>query len=334
MRDSLRAILIDDNPDDRALVIRELRREFPNFEAAEIVDQASFNHIFALAPGDLVITDYQLRWTDGLRVLQSIKSLWPDCPVIMFTGSGSEEVAVEAMKAGLDDYVLKSPAHYARLPAVARLVLRLAQQKQRLREAEARYGLLFDSVPIGLYRATPDGCILDANPALVEMLGYPDQAALRMVNFEKIYWNEKDFQVWRGLMDANGVVQHFEAQLRRLDGQPCWAVNRARAISEMNERRLVYEGSIEDTNERKLAEVEREGLISELQDALATLKTLEGLLPICAACKKIRDDKGAWNQIEVFIQSHSDAEFTHSFCPDCARRLYPELFVEGEMKHP
>ena len=76
-------------------------------------------------------------------------------------------------------------------------------------------------------------------------------------------------------------------------------------------------------------EKEREKLISELQEALAKVKTLSGLPPICASCKKIRDDKGYWNQIESYIGKHSDAQFSHGICPDCARRLYPEFF-KGE----
>src|SRR4051812_45942395 len=109
MKDPLRAVLIDDNPDDRALVMRELRRTFPTLQAEEVTDDKSFTRVLDAGGMDLVITDFQLRWTDGLTVLRTIKSRWPDCPVVMFTGTGSEEIAVEAMKAGLDDYVLKSP---------------------------------------------------------------------------------------------------------------------------------------------------------------------------------------------------------------------------------
>ena len=70
---------------------------------------------------------------------------------------------------------------------------------------------------------------------------------------------------------------------------------------------------------------EKEQLISELQEALAKVKTLSGLLPICSSCKKIRDDKGYWNQIETYIRQRSEAEFTHSICPKCAKMLYPGL---------
>ena len=68
---------------------------------------------------------------------------------------------------------------------------------------------------------------------------------------------------------------------------------------------------------------------NELQEALSEIKTLSGLLPICASCKKIRDDKGYWNQIEAYIRDRSEAEFSHSICPECAKHLYPELVQNG-----
>ena len=68
--------------------------------------------------------------------------------------------------------------------------------------------------------------------------------------------------------------------------------------------------------------------LDQLRDALARIKTLRGLLPICASCKKIRDDQGYWNQIEKYIGEHSEADFTHSICPECAKKLYPEIFKD------
>lgn len=76
--------------------------------------------------------------------------------------------------------------------------------------------------------------------------------------------------------------------------------------------------------ERKEATTEREELIKELQDALMKIKTLQGMLPICASCKRIRDDKGYWNQIESYISEHSEAVFSHGICPECMEKLYPE----------
>ena len=82
---------------------------------------------------------------------------------------------------------------------------------------------------------------------------------------------------------------------------------------------------VRDITERKKAEKERDRLIGELKQSLSRVKELSGLLPICASCKKIRDDKGYWLQIEAYISSHSKAEFSHSICPDCIKKLYPDF---------
>ena len=81
-----------------------------------------------------------------------------------------------------------------------------------------------------------------------------------------------------------------------------------------------------EITDRKQAEKEREILIAELQQAVNEVKTLSGFLPICASCKKIRDDKGYWNQIENYIRERTSCEFSHGICPDCARKTYPEFF--------
>ena len=87
----------------------------------------------------------------------------------------------------------------------------------------------------------------------------------------------------------------------------------------------------EEIKRRKKLEKEREKLIGELQQALSEIKTLRGFLPICASCKKIRDDEGYWQQIEEYIQDRSDAQFSHSICPECCRKLYPErkIYLEN-----
>jgi methyl-accepting chemotaxis protein len=80
--------------------------------------------------------------------------------------------------------------------------------------------------------------------------------------------------------------------------------------------------------ERKRVEEEREKLIKDLQEALARVKVLSGMLPICSSCKKVRDDRGYWTQIEAYIRDHSEAEFTHGICPECFKKLYPDETLE------
>jgi hypothetical protein len=81
-----------------------------------------------------------------------------------------------------------------------------------------------------------------------------------------------------------------------------------------------------EIQERIVAQAEKDNLIIELEHALGEVKILSGLIPICSSCKRIRDDKGYWNQLESYIRDHSDAEFTHSICPECQAKLYPDLF--------
>jgi len=105
-------------------------------------------------------------------------------------------------------------------------------------------------------------------------------------------------------------------------------------VSEMRRRLRLRNLEIErahekiqtEIEERIRAQAEKDKLIIELEQALGEVKQLSGLLPICASCKRIRDDKGYWNQIESYIREHSDAEFSHSICPECQEKLYPELF--------
>jgi hypothetical protein len=84
----------------------------------------------------------------------------------------------------------------------------------------------------------------------------------------------------------------------------------------------------QDVTLRQRVEAERERLIGELQVALASIKSLRGLIPICSACKKIRNDRGYWEQVEDYVREHSEATFSHGLCGECAQRLYPEFANE------
>lgn len=135
---ALSILLIDDNADDRALVERQLKLQLDEPRVLHAGTADAFEHILANDTFDVAITDYQLRWSDGIAVLHELKRRFPDRPVIMFTGSGSEEVAVAAMKDGLDDYVTKTVKHYPRVPFTVRACVERTQQRKRLEEARQR----------------------------------------------------------------------------------------------------------------------------------------------------------------------------------------------------
>ena len=134
----LRLLLIDDNPHDRQLVERELRRRFGGVHIKHIRDAAECDRALASSERfDAAIIDYQLQWSSGLEVLRQIKLRRRNCPVIMFTASGSEEVAVLAMKEGLDDYVTKTAKHYARLPYALEAALKRTAHRRKLKRYRA-----------------------------------------------------------------------------------------------------------------------------------------------------------------------------------------------------
>jgi PAS domain S-box-containing protein len=204
---------------------------------------------------------------------------------------------------------------------------RIAQQRQAeeaLRESEQRYRSLFDRIPIGLYQTTPQGQIIDANPALVEMLGYPERMSLLASNATDTYKNSEARTRWQSIMGREGVVLNYQKELRRYDGAIIWVNENTRTVRDKEGHVLFYEGSFQDITERKQIEEEREKLIGDLKEALSKVKTLSGFIPICASCKKIRDDKGYWEQVEVYIRDRSEAEFSHGICPECMKKLYPD----------
>lgn len=134
----LTVLLIDDNPDDRALVERQLKLQLDEPRVLHAGTADAFEAILGNEDFDVAVTDYQLRWSDGIAVLHELKRRFPERPVIMFTGSGSEEVAVAAMKDGLDDYVTKTAKHYPRVPFAVRACVERAQQRRHLEEARER----------------------------------------------------------------------------------------------------------------------------------------------------------------------------------------------------
>jgi len=127
-------LVIDDNPDDRALVVRALRAEFPRAVVREVANAAELESAFAAGGFDAVVTDYQLLWSTGLEILRTVRGRFPDVPVVMFTNTGSEEVCAAAMREGLHDYIVKKAHHYVLLPAAIRSGLAVVEARRAMRD--------------------------------------------------------------------------------------------------------------------------------------------------------------------------------------------------------
>jgi PAS domain S-box-containing protein len=164
--------------------------------------------------------------------------------------------------------------------------------------------------------------IVDANPAACDFYGY-SKAAITRMNISDINTMPPD-EIMREMKLAKSQERHYFNFKHRLADGEIRDVEVHSGPIQFSDSEMLY-SVIQDVTRRKQTEAERERLISQLQDALAEIKTLSGLLPICSSCKKIRDDKGYWKRIEEYIGEHSNAQFSHGICPECLERLYPEL---------
>lgn len=272
----LSVLILEDQPDDADLMLRELHRA--GFEPVwqQIWTEADYRTALQQAadsgsPFDVILADYTMPQFNALRALLLLQEQGLDIPFLVVTGSISEEVAVECMKQGAADYLLKS--HLRRLgPAVAQVLaqreLRQARREAEaaLRQAEEKYRSIFEHVTQGIFQLTPAGELLTANPALARMWGYPSVEELRASpgsGFE-LQLKPGGWLEFTGLMAERGEVAGFEARSYRRNDNPRWISINARAIRDNSGHLLYYEGTVEDITERKQAEQERERLIEEL----------------------------------------------------------------------
>jgi PAS domain S-box-containing protein/putative nucleotidyltransferase with HDIG domain len=264
-------LLIDDNEHDRALTERELRRQFPGCRIASVGTNSGFTRALKRTRFQLAITDYQLPWSDGLTLCRRIREQDPGCPVIMYTGSGSNETAARALQAGADDFIVKSSDHLPQLMMSVRMALDRMKQQQAAEKAEDRYKLLFQTLPIGVMLAVPGGRLLDVNPRMVEMLGYPDRESLLSAEHVQIFENEKEMKEFHKRLRAKKNLEGFEARLRRKDGSFLWCRFFVHPVEGMDGTPECFETVVEDIHLRKEAEqtrMEREREAVQIGDQL------------------------------------------------------------------
>jgi len=252
---------------------------------------------------DVVITDYLLGDGTALDILELIKGV----PVVITTGAGNEEIAVKTMKAGAYDYLIKDPdSNYLKvLPVTVEKALKRKKSEKQIRMLMHAIMSINDSV----YITDMDDTIIFVNNAFCETYGYRE---------EEILGREGNVL---GEVGWQGEFYH-----KRKDGSEFPVSVSRSVIKDEHGNEVAIVVVARDITQQKQVEKERERLIHELQDALAKVKTLSGLLPICASCKKIRDDKGYWRQVEVYVMEHSEASFSHGICPECVKKLYPDAY--------
>ncbi|MFL5625475.1 MAG: response regulator, partial [Ktedonobacteraceae bacterium] len=226
---SMKFLIIDDNPADRELVVRKLRKEFVDAEFIELGLPAGIDGVISQGGYDVVLTDYQLNWADGLYILRKVKEHYPDVPVVMFTGTGNEEVAVEGMKSGLSNYVLKQ--HLENLPFAIRESLEKAELRkqydeaiQQLKASEERYREVFEQGLTGIFIFTPTGTILDCNSAFAHIFGFSSIAEAMQYNICDLYPDVESCTAFLKRVQREKRLEYYEAEMRKQNGDTLYVV--------------------------------------------------------------------------------------------------------------
>ncbi|MFA5182361.1 MAG: PAS domain S-box protein [Syntrophales bacterium] len=199
--------------------------------------------------------------------------------------------------------------------------------EDELRLSEERYRTILRDIEDGYHEVDLAGSFTFFNESCRKIMGY-SREELTGMNYKR-YAADREHagkvrEIYNHVYRTGEPIKRFDWDIIRKDGERRTVEVSVSLISDAEGRPEGFRGIVRDITERRQVENERERLISELQKALSEVKKLSGLLPICASCKNIRDDKGYWKQIESYIRDHSEAEFSHGICPDCAKKLYPE----------
>jgi len=252
--DRIRVLLVDDDEAAFALT-RAILEGIPNAEfSLDWVSTFEEGHaVIGRREHDVYLIDYQLGAESGIELVRRARAELIREPMILLTGKGRWEVDVEAMEAGVSDYLDKSKVD----PDLMERSIRYARERVRaeaaLRDSEGRHRSMFDHLPIGLYRTSTEGQLLDANPSLVQLLGHPDRVTLEAEYARNFFVNPQHRERFLGQLELFGVVRGFETDLKRPDGRTVLVRNAARAHRSPGGRTLYLEGAVEDVSDEQEA---------------------------------------------------------------------------------
>lgn len=226
--------------------------------------------------------------------------------------------------------VLNSEGEFLGMRGITRDITERKEAEKRLSDSQQQNEILGNILKISSQSfavAYPDGRLGLCNPAFERLTGYTGDE-LKTIDWIKTLtapeWHKLEQQKLLEL-DRTGQPVQYEKEYIRKDGSRVAIELLVHLVTNSEGNPVYYYGFLNDITDRKRMEQERGQLIAQLQEALANVKQLSGLLPICASCKKIKDDQGYWQKIESYIRNHTDAEFTHGYCPTCAAKVLEEI---------
>jgi two-component system sensor kinase FixL len=270
----IRILYVDDYPLDRELVRDALEKEHDGFEVVEAASRADFEAALAQGGFDLILSDFNILGFEGLQVLDAVRTINSHLPVILVTGTGSEEVAAEAIKRGAADYVIKTPKHIQRLPHIVHSVLekkRLEDERQQaeeaLRESEERYRRLHESMRDCFAQVKMSGEIVDVNLAYLDMLGYSKEEVLKLhyADITPHRWHRFEQGIVETQILPFGYSEVYEKEYIKKDGTVFPIELRAFLLRNAEGQPSGMWAIVRDITERRQAEEKIRAMNAELE---------------------------------------------------------------------
>ncbi len=253
-------------------------------------------------------------------------------PTALQKGVWSGESSVlrrDGREVPVSQVIIAPPPASGQTPYLATVIRDLSDRKRweaELAQRTAFLHALIENSPLAVVALDAEKRITLCNPAFERLFLYKEEE-IAGADLDSLVAPPESAAEARQVTkraEQGEVVQTIGHRCRR-DGSRVEVEIHGVPLMVKGEMRGAY-AIYQDITERRRHEAERERLVEELREALANVKTLRGLLPICASCKNVRDDQGYWNRIETYLRAHSEAEFSHGICPECAKQLYPDQF--------
>ncbi len=319
MSEPIRMLVVEDQP-ALARMIGDMLAQASGavFQAESVGRLADARRRLAAGGLDLVLLDLTLPDSQGSDTFVELYNLAPEVPIVVLTALEDETVALTTLREGAQDYLIKSEVNARALSRA----IRYAIERKGGEEARSRLAAIVESSHDAIIGLSLEGLIVSWNAGAEAMFGHSYEELIGRSS--SVLLPPGQFDEMPALLEqlkAGQFVKDFEALRLTRDGRERHLAVSVSPIKNSFGKIIGASMIARDIDDRKRHEQERERLIGELQTALAQVKMLNGLLPICACCKKIRDDQGYWTQVEVYVMAHSQAEFTHGICPEC-EKLY------------
>jgi len=281
MSEELRILILEDIPADAELMIEELEESGLAFVSKHVATKAAFFNALAEFDSDIILSDYSLPSFDGLSALKIAVKKCPDTPFIFVSGALGEEMAIELLKKGATDYVLKD--RLARLgPAVSRALQEVEERKERKRvekESETLYRQFFQNSVAGTFRtiynpSTRDVRRIDCNDAHARMLGYDRREEAINLTIKDMFISDHDLRTYLDVLLKKKILKNYHLILKRRDGQHIWVLLNANART-YKDGFIMIEGTMVDISQWVEAEKKLMDINEQLRSLAAELVMTE-----------------------------------------------------------